>query len=391
MATQLAPHLQAEIDKFRATGRYRYLENNSAAQDVRIVIGGREYLNFCSNDYLGLCNHEVLKEAAIEATKTYGVGAGAAQLLSGRHELHSQLEIALADFTGYDAALLFSSGYLANIGLITALVSRHDVVHQDKLNHASLIDAIKMSGAVSRRYAHLNLQQLEKGLTEHNERKQWIVTDSVFSMDGDIASLDGISELAYRHSAELIIDDAHGIGVLAAGRGARAHFELPQERLPVAVVTFGKALGTQGAAVLGSKSLVEYLVQVSRTYIFDTAPPPLIAAATLAAVNLIREDGEYVQRLNRNIKTFKNACEGAGIPPSGSETPIQPVVLGDDITALRAAEYLREQGFYLRAVRPPTVPKNTARLRICISAAHQDQDIERLVNHVAKFLQDERS
>ena len=159
----------------------------------------------------------------------------------------------------------------------------------------------------------------------------------------------------------------------------------------VAVVTFGKALGTQGAAVLGSKSLIEYLVQVSRTYIFDTAPPPLIAAATLAAVNLIREHSEYVQRLNRNIKTFKNACESAGVPSSGSSTPIQPVVLGEDITALRAAEYLREQGFYLRAVRPPTVPKNTARLRICISAAHQDQDIERLVNHVAKFLRDERS
>ena len=390
MTTRLTPHLAAAVEQLRANGRYRYLENSSSAQAVRIVIDGRDYINFCSNDYLGLCNHQALKAAAIEAVENYGVGAGAAQLLSGRHELHAQLEQALAAFTGYDAALIFSSGYLANIGLISALVSRHDVVHQDKLNHASLIDAIKLSGASSKRFPHGDMNVLEAGLIENAERQQWVVTDSVFSMDGDLAPLDVMSDLTNRYSANLIVDDAHGIGVLAGGRGARAHFKLSTQSLPITVVTFGKALGTQGAAVLGNKQLIEYLVQACRTYIYDTAPPPAITAATLAAVNLIRDDTAYIRRLDDNIHLFRKLCRDAAIELGDSNTPIQPLMLGDEVRALRAAEFLREKGLYLRAVRPPTVPKNTARLRICISAAHEKQDIEYLVDKLATFLNHER-
>lgn len=380
MGNSLSSRLSAAIEKSRAKGQYRYLENSSGAQGVNLAIGDRQYLNFCSNDYLGLCNHPVLKQAVSDSVERYGVGAGAAQLLSGRHDVHEQLENELAEFTGYEAALIFSSGYLANIGLISALVSRHDVVHQDKLNHASLIDAIKLSGAATKRYPHVDMAALERGLGSHRDRQQWIITDSVFSMDGDLAPLSEISELARLNTATLIVDDAHGIGVLARGQGARAHFGLSAETLPVVVVTFGKALGTQGAAILGERTLIDFLVQTCRTYIYDTAPPPAITAATSAALAIIRDDPNYNLRLMQNIDYFKSLCARRGISPIPSDTPIQPVIFGEEQRALDAAAYLREQGIYLRAVRPPTVPPGTARLRICLSAGHKADDIERLVS-----------
>ena len=379
-----------KLTSFELLANIVFLEHCSSAQSVRVSIDGKQYTNFCSNDYLGLCNHQVLKDAAKNAVTNYGVGAGAAQLLSGRHEIHDELERSLAEYTGYEAALLFSSGYLANIGLITALMSRHDLAHQDRLNHASLIDAIKLSGARSKRYRHADTESLIQALSNSQDCTQWIVTDSVFSMDGDLAPLNVLSEAAQAHSAHLLVDDAHGIGVLAKGRGARAHFNLSTEQLPIVMVTFGKALGTQGAAVLGSRQLREFLIQCSRTYIFDTAPPPAIAAATLAALNLIRTQPNINRRLNDNIKYFRKLCEQSAVTLSESTSPIQPIVLGDAERAVKAAAFLRQQGIYLRAVRPPTVPINTARLRICISATHEQEDIHHLVSSLSQFLNNER-
>ena len=390
MNSSLSSQLSAAVEKLQAAGRYRFLESNSTAQATQIIVDGNEYTNFCSNDYLGLCNHQSLKDAAIAATKTYGVGAGAAQLLSGRHQLHAELEAQLAAFSGYEAALLFSSGYLANLGLISALVSRHDVVHQDRLNHASLIDAVKLSGATSKRYRHNDMTDLEASLSAFTDRRQWIVTDSVFSMDGDIALLPELSELAKKYKANLIVDDAHGFGVLADGYGVRRFYDLSTEQLPITMITFGKALGTQGAAVLGSQQLIDYLIQVCRTYIYDTATAPAITAATLSALDLVSREQGLHSRLKQNIHTFKKLCKKAEIETSNSITPIQPLILGEDQRAVKAAQFLREQGFYLRAIRPPTVPAGQARLRICLSSAHETTNIENLVYAIAEFFANDK-
>jgi 8-amino-7-oxononanoate synthase len=382
----LQKRLRAKIDHQQETTRYRSLENNSHPQGREIKISGATLVNFCSNDYLGLCNHADLKHAAIEAIGDNGIGAGAAALLSGRHSLHQQLEQELASFTGYECALLYSSGYLANIGLINAVVSRQDEVHHDKFNHASLIDAVKLSGAFHKRYRHSDLQHLEKNLSNSKAAQRWIITDSVFSMDGDVAQLESIASIAKRYDATLIIDDAHGFGVLGKGKGTHAHLGLSPEEVPIVVITLGKALGCAGAAVLGSKILIDYLIQSSRTFIYDTALPPLLAAAALTATKKIRSDPSLVNNLNNNIKFFRNLCSANNIPLSESDTPIQPLLLGKETRAREASEFLASRGIYVRAVRPPTVPVGTSRLRICISRSHTESDIEYLVTCLNEFL-----
>lgn len=370
-------------------GRYRTLESNSDVQGRRVIIEQRQFVNFCSNDYLGLSNHPDVKFAAAEAIKKYGVGSGAAALLSGRHRVHEDLENQLAEFTGYESALLFSSGYLANLGLITALASRHDVIHHDKLNHASLIDAVNLTKATSKRYPHNDIERLSTNLQNTPGERHWIVTDGVFSMDGDIAPLPNIAKLAAKHEATLIVDDAHGFGVLANGRGSVAHYNLNPDDIPISVVTFGKSLGSAGAAVLGSRDLIEYLIQVSRTFIYDTALPPAIAAAAIESLTLIENDPAIVSQLKENIKLFRTCCKNLAIPVSDSVTPIQSIVLGAEDKTLRIAEKLKARGFYLRAVRPPTVPVGTSRLRICISSGHHASDIETFSAALAETLVDE--
>lgn len=376
----LDEQLQARIANSQRTNRYRTLEPISSAQGRTITVDGSTLINFASNDYLGLAAHDSLRASAHDAIERYGVGAGASALLSGRSMVHAELEHRLAAFMGAQAALLFSSGYLANIGTISALVARHDHVFQDRLNHASLIDAVGLSRAHSHRYRHADIDDLRLNLEKAAGRRNWIITDTVFSMDGDIAPLPELAALAREFNATLIGDDAHGIGVLGAGRGAAVECDLEPGDMPVHIVTFGKAFGTAGAAVVGSSALIDTLIQSSRTFIYDTAPPSAIAAATLAALELIENDHSIVDRLKSNIEYFRSLAQD--LPLLVSSTPIQPYLIGDDGAALDVARNLREAGIYVRAIRPPTVPAGTARLRICISAAHTRADLELLANHL---------
>lgn len=374
----LEAQLRARITQAQRTERYRILEPIASSQGRCIDVDGTTLINFCSNDYLGLAGHDSLRTSAHTAIDHFGIGTGASALLSGRSVVHAELERRLASFMRAEAALLFSSGYLANLGTISALIGRHDHVFQDRLNHASLIDAVTLSRAHSHRYQHADTADLRNQILENPDRRKWIITDTVFSMDGDVAPLRELAAIADEFDATLIGDDAHGFGVLGAGRGAAVECKLQAHHMPVHVVTFGKALGTAGAAVVGSAALIDTLIQSSRTFIYDTAPPPAIAAATLAALELIENGGEIVEQLNSNIAYFKSLAVDMPLLPS--TTPIQAYMVGDDGAALNAAKALRDAGIYVRAIRPPTVPVGTARLRICLSAAHTRDDLDRLVN-----------
>jgi len=374
----LDEQLSASIAQSKHENRYRTLEPNACSQGSRIDIDGETFVNFSSNDYLGLAGHAALSAGAHAAIDRFGIGSGGSALLSGRSVIHAELEQRLASFMHAEAALLFSSGYLANLGTISALIGRHDHVFHDRLNHASLIDAVTLSRAKSHRYRHADMSDLARQLTRAGDARKWIITDTVFSMDGDIAPLPEIAALAREFNATLIGDDAHGIGVLGAGRGAAIGCGLERGDMPVHIVTFGKALGTAGAAVVGSAALIDTLIQTCRTFIYDTAPPPAIAAATLAALDLIEHDSTIVARLESNIAYFKSRVPDLPLLPSS--TPIQPFMIGDEGDALRIARSLRERGLYVRAIRPPTVPPGTARLRLCLSAAHTHDDLDRLAH-----------
>jgi 8-amino-7-oxononanoate synthase len=369
--------LATVLDDYRRKDRLRTLEPINSAQGRHITIGDDRLLNFSSNDYLGLSAHPDLCAAARASARRYGVGSGASALLSGRSLVHAELEQRLAEFLHRDRALLFSSGYLANLGVISALVHRHDHIFHDRLNHASLIDAVILTRAKNTRYPHVDMAALKQALNQSETTGRWIITDTIFSMDGDVAPLRELASLAQTYDAVLIGDDAHGFGVVAQGRGSAAAFGLSQCELPVQIVTFGKALGTAGAAVVGSEALIETLIQRSRTFIYDTAPPPMIAAATIAALNLLANDSSIYRSLEKNIDHFRRAA--IDLPLLSSTTPIQPIMIGNDGAALAIAEHLRSAGIYTRAIRPPTVPPGTARLRICISAAHTREDIDQLV------------
>jgi len=380
----LESRLTEILDRSKRDNRYRTLEAITSPQGSEISIGGARCLNFSSNDYLGLSNHPVVRAAAAATASSHGVGSGASALLSGRSSVHAELERAIAQFLRRDAALLYSSGYLANLGVIGTLVHRDDHVFQDELNHASLIDAVRLSQAATTRYPHVDVTALGNALELHPGQRKWIVTDTLFSMDGDLAPLPDLAALASEHEAVLIGDDAHGFGVLAHGRGSAAAAGLDQDTLPVQIITFGKALGTAGAAVVGSTALIEALVQRSRTFIYDTAPPPMIAAATLASLELVASAPEIHARLTDNIRYFRETASTLPLLPSA--TPIQPVLLGDEARALAVAARLRERGLYVRAIRPPTVPAGTSRLRICISAAHTRADIDVLTGALSEVL-----
>ena len=369
-----------------AGSRARTLDIRADAVGALVTVGDRPLVNFCSNDYLGLAADPILRDAAIEALAHYGVGAGAAALLGGWTTAHHTFSIALARYLRRDRALLFSSGYLANLGVLSTLAGRHDEIFHDKLNHASLIDGVRLSGAKSTRYRHADVDDLAHRLAASRASRRIIVSDGVFSMDGDRAPLAELARLAQRHDALLICDDAHGFGVLGDGRGLVAEAELDQDEVPLLVVTFGKALGAAGAAVVGREDLIERLLQHARPFIYDTAAPPAVVAACAAALELLQYDDSRSARLKTNIEHFRTALAAAGIEGSGSTTPIQPLVLGDDARALAVAAALHEAGYYVRAIRPPTVPEGTSRLRICLSAAHDPTQIEGLVEALARAL-----
>jgi 8-amino-7-oxononanoate synthase len=372
---------QRLADQLAEIGRSGLLRRRlvrESPQGPRIVVEGREYLAFCSNDYLGLANHPEIAQAAIDAVRRYGVGEGGSHLLSGHNALHERLEAKLAEFVDMPRALLFSTGYQANLGAVTALVGPGDAVFSDALNHASLIDGVRLSRARVVRYPHVDLASLERALGESEERVKLIATDGVFSMDGDVAPLKGLLELCERHDAWLLIDDAHGFGVMGPeGRGTPAHFGLRSSRI-IYVGTLGKAAGVAGAFVAGTAEVVEMVMQRARTYIYTTAAPALLSGALEASLRLVQEEEWRRRRLRLLVETLRNAVGGSGAALAPSDTPIQPLILGTSVEALRLSTRLRDQRILVPAIRPPTVPEGTARLRISLSAAHSEQDVLRL-------------
>ncbi len=349
-------------------------------QGVRVTLDGRSYLSFSSNDYLGLANHPALAEAAWQAAGSIGVGAGAAHLLTGHHRLHHELEVQLAAFVGLPAALLFSTGYMASLGVLPALLDRNGEVFEDKLNHASLVDAALLSRARLTRYPHGDLAVLEQRLAASTAPVKLIASDTVFSMDGDLAPLAELLALAQRYDAWLYLDDAHGFGVLGErGQGALALLDAPHDARLIYLATLGKAAGVAGAFVGGSPDLIEWLVNKARTYIFTTAQPPMLAAAVSASLQVIAADVWRREHLGELIAHLKSGLADLPWPLLPSATPIQPLRVGGNAESLRLADGLRARGILLPAIRPPTVPHGEARLRISLSAAHTLADVDALI------------
>jgi 8-amino-7-oxononanoate synthase len=366
-----------------------------------VRVGGRLLRNFCSNDYLGLSHHPALVRSATECMSRFGFGAGAAHLVSGHSLEHHALEEELAAFTGRERALLFSSGYMANLGVISALTDRHDLVLADRWNHASLLDAARLSGARLRRYAHVDMAQAaqmllaQRAAADSDESHKsngggtattLIVTDGVFSMDGDLAPLPELVALAQRHDCALMVDDAHGLGVIGInGRGTLEQTGVAASAVPILVGTLGKALGTFGAFVAGDADLIDYLIQRARTYIYTTALPPVVAAASRAALRLVEQESWRRERLQSLTQRFRTAAAALGVPLTTSTTPIQPVVVGEAAWALALSEALMNAGFWVAAIRPPTVPAGSARLRVTLSAAHREQDVDALAETLGQL------
>lgn len=378
--------LSEELVRRKAGHLYRTRRVLQGPQSVEPVVDGRRCLAFCSNDYLGLASHPQVIEALQRGAAEYGVGSGAAHLVSGHSAAHHALEEELAAFTGRPRALLFSTGYMANLGVVSALAGRGDTVFEDRLNHASLLDAGLLSGARLRRYPHADTQVLDAWLREA-AGERLIVSDGVFSMDGDLAPLPALCDLAQRHGAWLVIDDAHGLGVIGAtGGGTLEHFGLGSADVPVLVGTLGKAFGTCGAFVAGSEELIETLIQTARTYIYTTAAPPALAEATRVSLRLAQTEGWRREHLRGLIERFRRGAEQLGLPLLPSSSPIQPLLVGDSAQALRLSERLWERGILIGAIRPPTVPKGTARLRITFSAAHSEAHVDRLLGTLADLM-----
>jgi len=374
------------------------LFNNGERQDMYIRVDGKRLLNFAANDYLGLSFHADVCHAAVDAVATHGVGGGASRLISGDDPLLHRLESELAACKGFEAALLVGSGMLANMGLLPALADRHGTLFCDRLNHASLVDGARLSAARVVRYAHLDIDQLShlmktnmmtnigKASARQDGQRSIIVSDGVFSMDGDCADVQALLALAEQYDALLLLDDAHGFGTLGRdGRGLSALSGAAGHARLVEVGTCGKALGSYGAFILGTAELIEGLRQGLRTMTYSTALPPAVCAASLAALHVLQQ-GDVVHALHANIAYYRQLAAAHGLPLQPSETPIQPLLLGGDSVALHAADALRQQGFFVPAIRPPTVPEGTARLRITLSAAHRREDIESLVRSLAQVI-----
>lgn len=381
--------LRAELDSRRSRHLYRSTRVADSPQQPHRHIDGKALLTFCSNDYLGLANHPDVIRAFQQAANQYGVGSGAAHLVNGHSRPHQQLEEALAAFTGRERALLFSTGYMANLGVVNALLTgRNDVVYADRLNHASLVDASLLSGAKLIRYPHNDTTSLGKRLLAQadNANTQLILTDGVFSMDGDIAPLNKLATMAQHHDAWLMVDDAHGFGVLGnTGAGLVEAQGLTQTDVPILMATLGKALGTGGAFIAGSHDLIEYLIQTARTFIYTTAQPPAIAAATLVSLQLVQTESWRREHLQALIQQFRQGAAQLGLPLMTSDTAIQPILVGSSAQALAISRQLEERGLLVTAIRPPTVPDGTARLRVTLSAAHTTTDVEQLLTALAQI------
>ncbi|HKH22880.1 MAG TPA: 8-amino-7-oxononanoate synthase [Solirubrobacterales bacterium] len=376
----------AELDSSGLRRRLRLIEG---PQGPRVLLDGREVLLLCSNNYLGLAGHPRLREAAADAALSLGTSAGASRLISGSMSIHAELEARLAEFKGTEAALLFGSGYLANTGTIAALAGRGEVIFSDELNHASIIDGCRLAKAETFIYRHADTEHLEWGLRGARGRAALIVTDGVFSMDGDLAPLAELGELARRHRCRLMVDEAHATGCLGpGGRGSVAAAGLTGE-VDVMVGTLGKALGGYGAYVCGSSELADYLVNSARPFIFSTAPPPPAVAAATAALELLTERPERVGRLRANALALRSSLRAEGVNPLGDETQIVPLVVGEADRAMAVCELLLEQGVFAQAIRPPTVPEGTCRLRLTAMATHRPEELAEAARLIGAAMRDQ--
>ncbi|MCO5364258.1 8-amino-7-oxononanoate synthase [Pseudomonas alliivorans] len=372
--------LRTRLEARRHEHLYRQRPLLQTPQGPLVVVDGKPLLAFCNNDYMGLANHPDVIAAWQAGAERWGVGGGASHLVIGHSTPHHELEEALAEMTGRPRALLFSNGYMANLGTVTALVGQGDTVLEDRLNHASLLDAGLLSGARFSRYLHNDVTSLESRL-EKAVGDTLVVTDGVFSMDGDVADLPALSRAAKAKGAWLMVDDAHGFGPLGAnGAGLVEHFGLSMEDVPVLIGTLGKSFGTSGAFVAGSEELIETLIQFARPYIYTTSQPPALACATLKSLELLRTEQWRREHLSQLIRQFRQGAEQLGLQLMDSFTPIQPILIGDAGRALRLSQLLRERGVMVTAIRPPTVPVGSARLRVTLSAAHTEAQVQLLLN-----------
>ncbi|WP_027159330.1 8-amino-7-oxononanoate synthase [Methylobacter luteus] len=371
--------LAGDIEAIAGQGLYRSRRVIESPQGIHLRIGGKELLNFCSNDYLGLANHPSVVQAFKAGVDRYGVGSGSAHLICGHSAAHHALEEELAAFAGRDRALLFSTGYMANMGLVSALVGRGDTVFEDRLNHASLLDGGLLSGARFKRYGHGDVEHLNANLETATGRKL-ILTDGVFSMDGDFAQLQALSETAKNHEAWLMVDDAHGLGVIGEqGRGIVDYYGLGQDDVPILMGTLGKAFGTFGAFVAGSDVLIETLIQKARTYIYTTALPAAIAEATRVSLKIVMAESWRRDKLKMLSERFQQGAQQLGLQVMPSFSAIQPIVIGGSQRAVDISNALLNNGLLVSAIRPPTVPQGSARLRVTFSAQHEEWHVDRLL------------
>lgn len=379
--------IQDSLSQRRADNQWRQRQTVESPQGRTLRIHGQTLLNFCSNDYLGLAAQggPALQQAAIQ----WGLGSGASHLVCGHSQAHHDLEQALARHTGYSRALLFSTGYMANLGCIQALTQRGDGIFQDKLNHASLIDGALLSRADFQRYPHQNYRNLEARLQRREQGLSLVVSDSIFSMDGDLADVNQLADLCQQHNALLMIDDAHGFGVLGnQGAGIRNDAGLSSRELPLYVGTLGKALGGFGAFVAGDDALIDYLIQFARPYIYTTAIPPAVAEAMLDNLERLQND-DLRTTLNGHIQYFREQAQHRQLPLMASQSPIQPLLIGDERRAMSISQALRQRGLLITAIRPPTVPAGTSRLRVTLTAAHTREDIDTLLDALTELLDTE--
>ena len=370
--------MQKEISNLKEKGLLTNIRTLSSPQGAWLIVDGKKVLNFCSNNYLGLANHPKLQEAAQAAIKKYGVGPAAVRTIAGTMDLHNELEERIAKFKGAEAAITFQSGFAANLGTIQALVDKKDVIFSDELNHASIIDGCRLSGARIVRYAHCDPNHLEQVIKENEDtyQKAIIITDGVFSMDGDIAPLDRLQEIAEGYDILLAVDDAHGEGVLGkGGRGIVDHFNL-HGKVDIEIGTFSKAFGVIGGVVSGNAIIIDWLKQRGRPFLFSSAMTPPDVAACIAAVDILESSTEYVDKLWKNAEYFKSEMSKNGFDIGHSETPITPIMLGDAPLAQKMSKDLFENGIFATPIGYPTVPKGKARIRVMISAAHSQEDLD---------------
>ena len=380
-------YISDELIKIKESGLYRDLRVVGNAQDTHIEIEGRSFLSFCSNNYLGLANHPSVVKAVKDAVEEYGWGAGASRLVSGNMILHEALEDTISRFKGKEAAIVFPTGYMANLGAITSLVSNGDLVICDKLNHASIIDGCRLSGADFRVYAHCNMDKLENILKKASQyNRKLIVTDSVFSMDGDLAPLPDIVRIATEYNAMIMVDEAHGTGVFGEnGRGVVEHFNLNKE-IDVVMGTLSKAIGSLGGYVSGDIDLISYLRNKARSFMYTTALPPAVCAASIAGINLIQEDPSMRESLWYNVRFIKDKLRSLNINMISSESQIIPILIGDAQKAVEISTLLYEKGILIPAIRPPTVPANSSRLRMTVMSSHTQGDLESLFEVLSEVM-----